>query len=62
MNLEEEKAEALEIQTGQIRSYQEELEERIRQKEKELDEVKRKIIVKERMNERKREEMMKPSI
>ncbi len=46
----EERAEELEVPNHNIRSYQEELEERIRNKEKELMEIKRKIEFKERMN------------
>lgn len=57
MNLQEERAEHLELQVDQIKSYQEELEERIRQREKELNEVKRKIMVKERINEKKRHDI-----
>lgn len=38
-----------------VRSYQEELEDRVRDREKELEELKRKIMMKERMNEQRRE-------
>lgn len=49
-NLVEEKAEQLDLQGDNVRSYEQELEERIRNKEKELTEVKRKIMMKERIN------------
>lgn len=45
------------MQPENIRSYQEDLEERIRQKEKELQEIKRKVDLKEKINERKREDL-----
>lgn len=48
------------MEVDHIKSYQEELEERIRQREKELNEVKRKIMLKERINEKKRSQIENP--
>ena len=54
-NLQEEREEELELRNDNVKSYEQELEERIRQREKELTEVKRKVMMKERLNEKRRD-------
>ena len=53
--LAEEQVEELQLRNEDMRSYQEELEERIRNKEKELQEIRRKVDFRQRTNAAKKE-------
>lgn len=55
--LAEEQVEELQIRNEDMRSYQEELEERIRNKEKELQEIRRKVDFKQRSNTAKKQQL-----